>query len=75
MRAKHCKKCKVIIPQQNKSGFCRSCYFNEKRKEYYQKKKAKHICQDCKEKVKPKIVYPVRCDECRNKYKNVKNKK
>ena len=51
---------------------------NKKRREQWAERIKKHLCGDCEIKVKPKTIYPSRCESCNaiaNKKKNENNSK
>ena len=63
-KRKKCNKCGKLLPQKNKSGFCRHCYLLNYAKKMRIKRKQNKCCVECGRKVKPRIVYPYRCDKC-----------
>ena len=64
MKIKRCKRCENILPNKNKSDFCRHCYILDYAKKMRKRRVENKCCAECGEKVKPKIVYHYRCDEC-----------
>jgi len=73
---KKCIKCRKHLSSQNNSGLCNTHYRIEKQREYRIKKRKRHLCLDCGNKVEKIIIkigkiqiikYPVRCLNCRKK--------
>jgi len=62
-----CKKCGGIIPiraKRNRSGYCRHCYIYAYQKKKRLERRKNKCCIICGDKVKPKKVYPCRCEKC-----------
>lgn len=52
----------------------RRLYLNNFRINERKERKAKHLCASCKSKVKPKLVYPYKCNKCETKDKKYKER-
>ena len=70
-----CNRCNALISSHKKSGYCRKCYQYVANKELVQKRKENKLCLCCGIKIKPKITYPVRCDGCNERAKELKSYK
>lgn len=71
-----CKRCgKKEHKRKTTSPYCNDCrvylYNIERRKKLIKE----HRCISCGSKIKPKIVYPRRCDKCLEKIENRKKLK
>ena len=70
-----CKRCgkRERLKTQFKSEYCRQCYHYVRNKERRVKLQKEKRCLTCGCKVKPKIIYHRRCDDClpKNQYRNL----
>lgn len=70
-----CKRCRKSISSFIKSGYCRKCYQYIANKKLIQRRRENKLCLCCGTKIKPKTIYPVRCDKCNERAKKLKSYK
>lgn len=70
-----CKRCRKSITNRKTSEYCRNCYQYVANKALRLKRKENKICISCGVKIKPKIIYPVRCDRCNERARRLIQKR
>jgi hypothetical protein len=60
---KYCKRCNSLLHYGTSLEYCRKCYIYLYNKARREKRMAERRCIDCGAKLKPQIIYHIRCDK------------
>lgn len=75
MQLQKCKRCGKSMTIRKTGEYCRGCSQYVANKKLRQRRKENKLCLSCGTGIKPKIIYPVRCDKCNERAKKLKSYK